>query len=187
MTNLLKVTVMLPVVVILLFIKLALLPIMAWQSELLADIEQYEQRNTKAQRLLNSESELINQLSKLSQKYESQVQAYSSFDATEDFHIETKVMIDILLGEFDLKVTRFFWRKSTDEEVFPGFYKARFNVDFTGKLKNFALLQARLGTSEKAFKILNFSNRVRNQSATSMGVVASTLTVETYYWLNGKQ
>lgn len=108
MTNLLKVTVMLPVVVILLFIKLALLPIMAWQSELLANIEQYEQRNTKAQWLLNSESELINQFSKLSQKYESQVQAYSSFEATEDFHIETKVMIDILLGEFDLKVTRFF-------------------------------------------------------------------------------
>jgi hypothetical protein len=62
MTNLLKVTVMLPVVVILLFIKLALLPIMAWQSELLANIEQYEQRNTKAQWLLNSESELIKQI-----------------------------------------------------------------------------------------------------------------------------
>ena len=187
MTHFLNVKVMLSVVGILLLIKMGLLPIVAWQNELLANIEQYEQRNTKAQRLLSNEAELKKQLSLLSQHYGSQVQAYPSFAATEDFNIETKMMFDILLSEFNLKVTRFFWRNATDEEVFPGMNKARFNVSFTGKLKDFALLQARLGTSAKAFRIINFSNAVSKQSAISMGVVSSTLTVEAFYWLDGKQ
>ncbi|MFT4925942.1 MAG: hypothetical protein ACI8WB_002037 [Phenylobacterium sp.] len=183
MASRLNMKVMLPVVATLLLIKFALLPVVAWQNELLAELEQHEQRNAKAERLLNGEAQLLAQLAALSQDYDAQEKAYPRFAAAEDFHIETKMMFDILLRQFNLKVTQFFWRDSTDKEIFPGMYKARFNVDFTGKFKDFALLQARLGTTEKAFRIVNFSNAVKQQSATSMGLVNSTLTVEAYYWL----
>jgi hypothetical protein len=187
MASLLNIKVMLPMVVTLLLIKFGLLPVVEWQNDLLADIEQYEQRNTKAQRLLNSEAELVKKMSVKSEEYLAQEKAYPNFAASEDFHIETKMRFDILLGQFNLKVTQFFWRSTTDEEIFPGMYKARFNINFIGKTKDFALLQARLGTDEKAFRIVNFSNLISKQSATSMGMVKSTLTVEAYYWLDGER
>ena len=128
----------------LLLIKFGLLPVLSWQNKMLVDIEQYEKRNNKAQNLLDSKAELIEQLDLLRQSYQTQKQGYPRFAATEDFHIETKVMFDKLLNEFNLKVKRFFWRDSTNEEVFSGMYKARFNVDFTGRFKDFALLLRRI-------------------------------------------
>ncbi len=177
---------LLPVAVVLIIIKFVLLPIVAWQNDLLSQIERHEQRNAKAQRLLDSEAQLTSRFVSLSESYKEQADQYPRFAAAEDFHIETKIMFDMLLQQNQLKVTQFFWREAVDKEIFPGMYMGRFNVNFSGQFKDFALLQSKLGTSEKAFRIANFSAMVKKQTDKSIGTVEAAFTIEAYYWLGGQ-
>jgi hypothetical protein len=181
-----KTKTLLPVVAILLLIKFVLAPVVEWQNETLIEIERYEKRNEKTQRLLNGETQLLSSLAAVDKEYKLQAEAYPRFNTIADFHIETKIVFDMLLKQNRLKVTQFFWHDSVDKAVFPGMQLGRFNVSFIGNFKDFALLQAKLGSSEKAFRIVNFSTQVKNQSDASVGTVNGTFTIETYYWLGGQ-
>lgn len=174
------------VVAVLAGIKFVLLPVAQWQNEQLAVIEQHEKRNAKAERLLDSEEQLALRLATLDKDYKALADKYPRFEAPADFRIETQIMFDMLLQQENLKVTQFFWREKLDKEVINGMYMGRFNVDFTGKLKDVALLQGRLATTEKAYRVANLSIAVKNQTDKSLGEAQGTFTVEAYYWLGAQ-
>lgn len=174
---------LLPLVAVLVLIKFVLMPVVLWQDEVMADIARHEQRNAKAGRLVDNQAQLKAQLSALGENYQAQVEAFPRYATAAGFRIETKIKLDNLLKQKNLAVARFTWRDEVDSEVFPGMFKARFNVSFSGKLKDFALLHAALDSSEKAFRISNFGSNIKAQSKTSLGTVRGSLTVEAYYWL----
>jgi hypothetical protein len=182
MESTLNVKLMGGIVVVLVAIKYGLLPVLEWQNQTIDELYQVERRNVKAENLLNNKDQVFMRLAKLSNQYKSETQTYPKFDAQIVFRLESQVLFDILIQQNNLRKTQFFWHDSEDKQVFGNLYKAKFNIDFTGYLKDFALLQTKLVNANKQFKILNMSTSILNQTQKSIGIVDATLTVDAYYW-----
>lgn len=172
---------------LLILVKFALLPIIQWQNQKVDDIRQYDRRNVKAQNLLANKEKIFMRMATLDKAYQSEAKPFPSFEDKASFRLETQMMFDMLLKQYGLSRTQFFWRDSEDKQVFDNLYKAKFNVDFGGKLKDFALFHTALVTSNPNYRIANMSLRIAKQSDKSMGTVNATLTIEAFYWLGGIQ
>ncbi|MCJ8272063.1 MAG: hypothetical protein MJK04_22035 [Psychrosphaera sp.] len=175
------------VAVVLAVIKFGLLPVIDWQNQLVDEIYQVERRNIKAQNLLSSQDQIFMKLATLDGGYKQKAKIYPVFIDQPSFRLETQKLYEMLLKQYNLHQTQFFWRDSEDKNAFGSLHKAKFNVNFNGTLKDFALLQSRLLAVNKQYKIANMSLNVRAQTAKSFGQVRAAITVEAFYWLGGVQ
>jgi hypothetical protein len=173
--------------VLLALIKFGLLPIVEWQNQAIDEIYQIERRNTKAENLLGSQAQMMMKLVQLDGSYKQKADIYPGYTDQPSFRLETQIMFEMLLKQQNLSQTQFFWRDSEDKQVFGKLHKAKFNINFTGLLKDFALLQSSLLDMNKQFKIANMALNVRGQSAKSFGYVRASISVDAYYWLGGNQ
>jgi hypothetical protein len=175
------------VAVVLATIKFALLPIIDWQNQVIDEIYQVERRNIKAENLLSNQDQIFMKLATLDGGYKQKAEIYPVFLDQPSFRLETQILFELLLKQYNLRQTQFFWRDSEDTNAFGTLHKAKFNVNFNGKLKDFALLQSALLAINKQYKMANMSLNVRGQTAKSFGSVRAAITVEAFYWLGGKQ
>ena len=176
--------VLLVVVLMLVGIKFAVMPILDWQNETVEQITQHQTRVDKAQRLIDSQPQLLQQLVSTQQDYQAKVGSYPQFPDSTIFRLETQMNFELLLKTEKLRHNRFFWRSEVDEVAYGDLHFASFNVDFTGNLKDVALFHSKLANEYPQFKVLNMSNEVRNRTQTekSMGFSSSTFTIAAYYW-----
>ncbi|NQZ05996.1 MAG: hypothetical protein HRT35_02450 [Algicola sp.] len=166
-------------------IKFGLLPIVQWQNNTIDEIYQIERRNAKAEYLLGSQEQIMMKLVELDSSFKEKAEIYPNYTDQPSFRLETQIMFEMLLKQQNLSQNQFFWRDSEDKQVFGTLHKAKFNVSFTGTLKDFALLQSSLLDMNKQFKIANMALNVRGQSAKSFGYVRASISVDAYYWLGG--
>lgn len=168
-------------------IKFALLPVIAWQNQTIEQIQQIEARNEKSQRLLQQEPDLIKGLQQSNESYAALVDTYPSFADSPSFRLETQINFEALLKSANLRQKKFFWRSEQDEKVIGSLYSAKFNVNFSGKAKDFAILHAQLAKSQRQFMIQNMSIPMRRQTPDSLGSVNGSLTIKALYWQGGAQ
>ncbi len=168
-------------------IKFALLPVIDWQNQMIDEIYQVERRNIKAENLLSNQDQIFMKLATLDGGYKQKADIYPVFADQASFRLETQILFEMLLKQYDLRQTQFFWRDSEDINAFGNLHKAKFNVNFHGKLKDFTLLQSALLSVNKQYKIANMSLNTRSQTDKSFGFVKAAITVEAFYWLGGKR
>ena len=166
-------------------IKFALMPVLEWQNDLIEQTAQLERRNNKSQDLLLKQPNMEANLEQVKQTYQQLVATYPRFSDTPSFRLETQIRFESLLKAGNLRQKKFFWRSNEDEQVFGTLHKAKFNVNFIGQGKDFALFHARLAAEHRQFKVLNMSAALRTQKADSFGRVKGSFTVEALYWLGG--
>lgn len=171
------------VVAILLLIKFALLPILSWQNQVIEEISQYERKNAKVERLLANQDKMFFDFVTSDKAYKTKANSYPTFADRSLFRLETQISFEMLLKQNGLQQSQFFWQDEQDKPVFDNLYKAKFNVRFSGLLKDFALLHSKLATLNKRYKIVNFRVRVKDQTAKSIGNASAVFSVEAYYWL----
>ena len=179
--------VLLVVVLMLVAVKFALMPVIEWQNSSIDEIAQHQKRVVKSERLIDSQMQLIEQLAKFEQDYKKSIDVYPVFNDSPTFRLETQINFEMLLKAANLNKARLFWRSDVDEVAFGNLYKASFNVDFTGKVKDVALFHSQLTQEYPQFKVLNMSHSFRGQSEKRMGFSNSTFTIAAYYWRGQKQ
>jgi hypothetical protein len=124
-------------------------------------------------------------LESVEKNYQDLVATYPSYSDSPTFRLQTQISFETLLKSNKLRQKKFFWRSNEDEQLFGTLHKAKFNVNFNGKAKDFALFHSRLAAEHRQFKVLNMSASLRAQKPDSLGRVKGSFTVEALYWLGG--
>ena len=174
--------VLLAVLLLLLAVKFALLPVLAWQNQLIEQAQRIELRNQKAQDLLQRQQQLTDQLSRQTEQLKLLQQRYPVFAQATEFRLQSQMDFENLIKQFKLRKKQFFWRGDNDELLTDSLAMGVFNVTITGTSKQLALLHAELSTKYTQFRVRNMRFNIRRQKVDSLGLITATITVEALYW-----
>jgi hypothetical protein len=170
---------LLSAVALLVIIKFIYLPISDWQSALYMEIQQQQKKLSQVGVVLSENDELLSQKVKLTQALTVAEQVFFPYQVEADFQLKQQIMLEKILEQHKLKLTRFGWENSRNLSALSVTHY-QLQVFLSGNTLNFIQLMAALELQSPYIEVGDFVLNVQRQKAQDLGQVSGNLTLHLY-------
>jgi len=171
------------IIVLLIAFKFLIMPIFAWQTQLIADNTYLEKQQQKVGKVLNDNNKNKQLLKQLVKEVKQTESMFFPFQTTAGFKLTQQKKLEALLTKHNLKSQNIGWQVST---VLNKLAVTRYSMQirFTGETVNVINFIAALEAQQQRVEINDFNFNIKGQREKNLGKINGRVTL--FFYVNQK-
>lgn len=167
---------MLSVLAFLLVARFVVQPIFNWQQQQIIEIASQTKKQVKVQRVIDRLPKISQALRKLQQTNQTLEAFYSHQTSLEAFKLQQQQELEQLFEQHNIKIENYNWVAEMPGPI----TQVRAKISFTGKTKDFALLQLAIAGLPKLLEIGEWTLHIKRLNDHSLGNARGSLLLLAY-------